>query len=175
MKKMRTKTRCLKPLLKNKKGGIEVIGVALTALVILIVMALFFIKMDPFQKRILQRADSFIDDANASLIITNAEARYSGTWDSAFLFLFGGFWFAALLVGYNTDNGVIWMILIFLLMVFILLAAGMLSNYWDRATDSGTVASSGDYPYTYFLMDNFMRVILLIVGSGVLVGVIKEN
>lgn len=164
-----------KTLFSNKRGiGIVIFG--LFFIILLLVMGIFYVVFDPIADRVYDMADDRIEDANASAIITNAAAKTNNWWDSAFLFLFGTMWIGGLLIGYySEDFGVLVLILMIVCLTIMLFAAGALTEFWERVTDGDNVATSTEYPYTYFILNNFIITTLVVLGSSVVILVMRNR
>lgn len=160
-------------MMKNKKG-VGLFGFGIVVLVGLLIIGIFFVTISPIANRLFGIAEDYVDSPNATAIITNAEAKYDNWLDGAFLFLFGGIWAAGLLIGYYSDYGkVVLAIMIFMLAV-LLFAAGGLTDYWEEKGEGDQFASPSEFPNTYFILDNFLLVLLVILGSSIIISVARD-
>lgn len=165
----------------NKKGLFEQVGAlmvfVIVAIVMFLVLGIFFNRVDPAMKQVLDIANrsNSINTEQAHDMITAGYDDYSGYFDSAFLFVFAVFWIAGLLIGYYADYGRFILVMMILVLVGLLFVAGMLSNYWQETADSDSMAGRTSYPYTYWILDHLMLAILLIVGSSLVVNIIKDS
>jgi len=164
----------------NKKGIFEVVGglmvFVIVCIVILLALGIFFNRVDPALKKVMNIVnESHVESVTSHNIISNMYNDYSGYFDSAFLLVFGVFWIAGLLIGYYVDYGRFVLVLMIFILIALLFVAGMLSNYWQETGADSSMAGRTSYPFTYWILDHLMLAILLIVGSSLVVNLIKDN
>ena len=163
----------------NKKGLFEQVGAlmvfVIVAIVLLVSLGIFFNRVDPALKEVLVKInDSYVETEQAHEMLTTLHDDYSGYFDSAFLFVFGVFWIAGCIIGYYADYGRFILVLMIFVLIALLFVAGMLSNYWQETADSDSMAGRTSYPFTYWILDHLMLAILLIVGSSLVINIIKD-
>lgn len=160
-------------MIRNNKRGVASAIIGLLAIVSLLVVGIFFVVMEPISDKIYDRVAPKLDNAGAQQIITDNQAVYNNWLDGAFLLFFGALWVGSLVVGYYSDNGKIWMILGIFIMLFVLWGAGHVANYWEVVSEKDFVANSMTFPGIYFVLDNLLWVILVMMGSGYVMMAIK--
>lgn len=158
----------------NKKGVFQTIPVIIVLGIFLFATALFLVKVDRPIKEVLNHSKEYVSSSQAQNIITTAHNRQSTYWDGVFLLLFGVLWFGGLLVGYYNEQGGPLMIVFFILLVIALFAVGNFSDYWKEVADEQTVANRGQYPNTYWVLDNLLLCLSVVIASGVIVNHFKE-
>jgi hypothetical protein len=162
--------------LKDCKKGFGIIGLGLFVLVMLIVIGTFFLYTDSYFKSIYSTAETFVDYQPSKDMITNASASHSSYWDTVYAFLLIGLWSAGLIIGYYSDNGRFALVFMVFLFAILLYAAGILTGYWnDSLSQNVHIASRNLYPFIYFILDQLAITLLVLVGSSILVGVMKDS
>ena len=161
---------------KTNKKGVIVIPMILLGMVMLFVLAIFYIKLDGVSNRVYDIGLEQVDgDVQAMEMITDQQSSGHLYNDNFFLFMFGGIWLSCLIAGYYSDYGSFILIIMIFLMAGTGLVASYLSDYWKATTADGVdVGSRADYPYTYFILDNFLYLILLVFGSAIIVSIVRD-
>lgn len=161
--------------LKTNKKGIAIIPILLLGMILLLVVGIFFIKLDPITTRVYNIADNYVAGSTvAQNIITQRENDSHTFWDAAFLFMFAGIWFSCLIIGYYSDYGNFVLVIMILLMAIMGWVASDLSDYWIHVSSQSDVSTVVNYPYTYFILDNFLWMIILVMGSAVIVSIVRD-
>jgi len=159
----------------NKKG-FGIIIFALVVLVMMMVVGSFFLYSDPYLKRVYEIAETKVESNMSQTMITNASASHSSFFDAAFMFLFIGLWAAGLIIGYYSDYGRFALVFLIFCLAILLFAAGIVTDYWDETLSvNDNIATRASYPMTYFLLDQLAVTLLVVIGSSILVSVMKDN
>lgn len=159
----------------NNKKGIILIPMIMIGMVMLFVLAIFYIKLQPVSDRIYDIGLEQVDgDVQAMQMINNQKSSGHLYNDNFFLFMFAGIWISCLVAGYYSDYGSFILIIMIFLMAGTGLVASYLSDYWKATTSDGDIGSRADYPYTYFILDNFLYLIILVFGSGIVVSIVRD-
>jgi len=89
--------------------------------------------------------------------------------------MFGGIWLSCLITGYYSDYGNFILIIMIFLMAGTGLVASFLSDYFVSITADGVdVGSRASYPYTYFILDNYLYLMLLVFGSAIIISIVRD-
>lgn len=111
------------------------------------------------------QADDDVSPA-AKAKVEDLHSRFPGTFDAGLVTIFGLLFLAGIIASLVVDSHPAFLIVILILMAFISLAAGFLSNTWEEFMADGELSVFEDsFPMTDWLLDNFM----LIVGVTTLV------
>ena len=92
--------------------------------------------------------------------------RYPSTIDGAFLTVMVLMWILAMVAGYQADNNPLYLVVIILMMIFLLIGAGFMSNVWeDIASDDEFVEFADYFPFINFILQNFLLVSGVVAAS----------
>lgn len=111
----------------------------------------------------IQASDDLSSDAK--LMSSNLYARFPETIDGAFLFIFILLWIVLLVAIWFYDSNPLFIIIVFIVMVFLIIAAGMMSNFWEDMATSDDFDYASDFPSTYFILNNLLLVMSVLTMS----------
>jgi len=103
--------------------------------------------------------------------LQDLDDRFPATMDGAFALIFGLLFLVGVVASLLFDSHPSFIVIIIVLMIFLMLAGGYLSNSWDEfIVDSSVSSFSSSFPYTSFIMDNLLLVIgvAMITFGGVI-------
>lgn len=160
--------------LASKKGFIQDLALILVFLVVFAILAVVGYQVFTDLNTDLQ-ADP--DMSNASKAISDdLHNRYPGTLDGAFILFLGLIYVFGLVAAFVSDNHPVLLIVFVILIVFIMLAAAMLSNTWEEFVDDPELGSFGsNFPMTDFVINHFLSVIGVMGFTVLLVAFIKNK
>jgi len=93
-------------------------------------------------------------------------ARYPATIDGAFLFMFILLWILMLVALWFMDSNPLFLIVIVVIFTILLVAAGMFSNFWEEISTEPDFDFATSFPSTYFILNNFLLVMVVVALSG---------
>jgi len=102
--------------------------------------------------------------------VDNLYNRTPTTLDGIFLFIFVGLWIIALLMAWLSENSIALVIVVIVVMIFLLIVAAIFSNtYEEISTDDTLITFSSQFPYTDYILTNFLMMVLVVIFSTMLV------
>lgn len=108
--------------------------------------------------------------------MAEVQTRYPQTMDGIIALIVGLLFMGGLIAAYFADSHPVYMIFFIIIVVFLMVAGGSLSNYWDEYSGDAEYGSiSEQFPITNFILDNFLLVIGVFGFSIVLVLYLKNR
>jgi len=102
-------------------------------------------------------------------------ARYPSFFDGLFLFLMILLWGFVLVASFMIDSHPIFFVFAIILLVFVLLIGGSLSNFWDEISgDDGFSTEANSFPITDWILSNII-IVVLIVGFSVIIALYGKS
>lgn len=159
----------------NKKGFVQLFIAGLVFCLFFLLLGIYLVTFSPIQHKIMNLTRENTHSTQADAIIDNVDQHYDGWMDGAFVLIFTILWVVGLVIGYHSEQGPFLMLIFFILIVFVLMVAGQLSDYWkDYVDENDAVATRAYYPMTYYLLDNLMWSLLIVFASGLAVNILKN-
>lgn len=141
----------------------------LNIIILLIVVSVFgMVSMLGYQA--LQGASSDITadlDLNESItMVQDTQTRYPALLDSLLVFVFVGLWAAGIVAAVMSDAHPMVFGFVMLLMVFLVIVAGILGNYFEETYQDSELSSiTTSFPMTNFILTHNMQLTVAIVIS----------
>ncbi len=101
--------------------------------------------------------------------------QYPSFTDGVFGLALGLLFIGGLIAGYFSDSNPTWFIIYLVVIIFLMVASGLISNTWDEFTEDSTFTGfESSFPITDWVMDNFLLVMGVMLISG-LIAVFMKN
>jgi len=157
---------------KSKKGFIE-----MPVMIIITVFVFSLLAIVGYQIFGELNTDVQASDLNTEAKLTSANmyARYPSTLDGAFLFMFILMWILLLVSLWFVDSNPLFVIIVVIIFVILLIAAGMLSNFWEDFSTDPDFDFASNFTATYFIMNNLLLVLTVVMFSGLFVMYMKNR
>lgn len=148
----------------SKKGFLGIVVLLIVALVVFGIVNLVVYKAFDSTNDMLQDDPDMTNTSKA--VVQDLEDRYPATMDGAFITVLGLFLVLGLVLAWFSDTSPLFMVLAVLFMIFLLLGGAVLSNVWgDFSADSEVSSLVVEFPMTNWILDNYLIVSLIIIGS----------
>lgn len=157
-------------VLSSKKGfGF---GEAIMLLIVVFLFAILSVTMYSVYSGVNDDLQADPDlSATAKDKLQDLDDRFPATMDGAFALIFGLLFLVGIIASLMFDSHPAFMVVIILLMIFLMIAGGFISNSWDEFVVDNSVSSfSSSFPYTSYIMNNLMLIIgvTMITFGGVI-------
>lgn len=159
---------------KRKKGQIDII------LVIVILLIAFGIIAYVGYGVITDLNDEIQGDSSISELTKNTTQQIADQYpsfnDGLFIFMFGLFYIGGLVAAYFADVTPFYYIIFVVVTVFLMIAGGLISNTWDEfSADSTYSGYDASFPITDWVMDNYLLVLGIVLGSSFMAVFLKSR
>ena len=159
----------------NRKGQFGI-----SQLIISIVFLFTFVVIVLFGYKTLNEvnADLQLEDDISTLTKTTVDDlndRYPTAMDGLVIFILVLLWIFVMVIAFFSDTHPIFYALLFLIIIFLMIVGGILSNAWEEITDESEVSSLvTEFPMTDFILNNYLLVVG-VIGFSALIGIILKN
>lgn len=156
-------------ILKSRKGN--AILDSFLVIIMLVVFAMFsfgaFVALNYVNDDI--QADATLSNVTKETV-SDAAGYYPELFDNAFIVILVLTWCMVLIASFMIDSHPIFFIFSVVLIIFVLIAAGYISNaYQEVMDDAEFISLSSNFPITNFVIEHLIETILAISFSVVLV------
>ncbi len=111
------------------------------------------------------QADPDISDFAKNITEKNVE-QYGSTWDSVMVFLVVMLWIVVVVSAYLIDSNPVFFIISIIALAVVLVFAAQFSNaYADFASDADLVTAAAEFPYTKWIFDHLVTIVMAIAFS----------
>jgi len=158
----------------KKKGNAVLDTVTIVIVLFVLVISIFMGKYIFTSLNSDIQADSDFNNQTKT-IVQEQHDRYSGLLDAIFLLAFILLWSLILVASFNIDSHPIFFIFSVILLIFVFMVAGYLSNaYADFSTDPDLTAVTSTFPMTDWILSHLLLV-AIIMGFSVLLVLFGKN
>ena len=147
----------------SKKGFMGEIITVVIVLAIFGVISLLTFNFFTDINNDIQASSDMNTEAKAS--VNDLHSRFASTFDGAFIVIFTLLWILGIVAAYMSDNNPLFLILIVVALIFLLIIAGFMSNVWDDISSDEDINYTESFPFTNFILDNFLITAGAIIGS----------
>jgi len=159
---------------KKKKGQIDII------LLIVILLISFAIISYVGYGVITDLNDEIQGDSSLGESTKNVsndiQVQYPSFNDGLFIFMFGLFFIGGLVAAYFSDVTPFYYVIFIVVTVFLMIAGGLISNTWDDfSSDAEYSGYDASFPMTDWVMDNYILVLSITLGSSFLAVFLKSR
>ena len=104
------------------------------------------------------------------------EAQYPSLFDGLVILLFGLLWLVVLAAAYFSDDHPLIAVVLFLVVIFVMIIGGIMSNTYDEIQDSPELAGfSTSFPMSHWLMENYLLAVGVMGVSAIIVFVVRSG
>jgi len=103
--------------------------------------------------------------------LDNLHDRFPDTMDGAFLTIYGLLFLVGIVASLLVESHPVFIVIIIILMAFLMISAGFISNAWEEfAQDDEVVSFSSSFPYTNWILSNLLLniAVMLITFGGII-------
>ena len=159
---------------KNKKANTVVDTITFIVILFVLVIATFMGKYIFTSLNDDIQADPDFNNQTQTMMQEQHD-RYSGFFDAIFLLVFLLMWGLVLVASFNIDSHPIFFVFSIILLIFVFMVAGYLSNaYDDFSTDPDIASVTATFPMTDWILSHFI-IVAVVIGFSVLLVLFGKN
>lgn len=158
-----------------KKGQTSLSAILMFVIVIVVCSFVFLFTWDAFDGMATDIKSDLAGNNQSIAAIEEVEDRYPPLFDGIMLFVFLGFWAAGIISAWVSDEHPMLFAFMMILLVFVIIAAAMLGNFYEDIFTTGDLATIPDtFPITNWIMSN-MLIVTIGIGLSILLAYIAKN
>jgi len=159
----------------NKKGQLSLSAILMFVIVIVVVSFIFLFTWEAFDGVSQDIKVDLAGNNESVAAIEEVENRYPPVFDSLILVVFLGFWAAGIISAWMSDEHPMLFAFMMILLIFVVIAAAMLGNFYEEIFTSGDLSTIPDtFPITNWIMSNLL-IVTISIGLSILLAYIAKN